>query len=236
MKKRIIALAAIMAVSVMLTACTSADDVNSVLGGGNTTTAAQQGNNGDANTTEAEKEAPSKFTHGTVSDDSYSSDLFGIEAEFDDSWTVYSDEDLADQNSISDMSDESINKVLDKTATAYEFMAAIESGSNVNIVIENLNLTNKGKTIEADKYIDMALPNLKSGLESVYESVTVNKDSVEICGKTLPCIKAEISQNGMSAKEVQIPVVSGTYVAIITFTALDDNDLSTLMSAFKSVG
>lgn len=236
MKKRILALAALMTVSVMLTACTSTDDVNNKLNGGNTTTSAQQANTEAANTTEEKKETPSQFKHGTVTDTSYSSSFLGIEADFSDGWEIYGDDELADLNKISDMSDENINKILDSTAVAYELMAGIESGSNVNIVIENLNLTNGGKTTDPENYIDMALPNLKSGLEGVYDSVTVNKDKVNICGKDMTCIKAEISGNGITASELQIPVINGTYAAIITFTALTDDDMNTLMSAFKSIG
>lgn len=212
MKKKILALGALMTVSIMLTACTSADDVNNKLG--------------------EEK----SFTHGTLTETSYTSDLFGIEMEFGSGWTAMTDEEMAEQNQIDDMTDESMNEALDSKATVYEMMANIESGSNVNIVIENLKITNNGNSITAEKYMELALPNLKTGLTSTYGEATADIGTVEICSKTMPCINAEISNSGVTLHETLIPVIKGNYAAVVTLTALDDDDMNTLINAFKSIG
>lgn len=232
MKKRTLALAVLMAVSVMFTACTSSDDVKDKLGEVNNPSSTQ----GEADKKDDDSDKKdAKYEHGKISDSSYTSSFFGFKAEFDSSWTVLSDDDMADTNNIDDMSDENVNKVLDKSAVLYEMMASIESGSNVNIVIENLNVTNNGKSVTADEYITLSIDGLKSSLASSYEEASADKSTTSFCGKDVPCIKAEVTASGISAKEVLVPIVEGNYVAVVTFTALDDDDLNTLMGAFKAV-
>ncbi len=249
MKKKILALISAAAIALTFTACTRSNDVQNALEGGNKTNnevnnnsdnnSNNDDNNSDDKTKEEEKE-PEKndegFKHGENTDSSYKSSFLNIEVEYGDDWTTYDDEYMASQNNIEDMSDENVNKVLDQSGVLYEMMAKLESNSNVNIVIENLNLTNGGKSLSAEEYLEAALPNLKTSLASTYEDAEVDMSTTTICGKELPCIKGSISSGEVSANEILVAVSSGKYIAIVTFTTLSDDDFNTLASAFKSIG
>ncbi len=177
-----------------------------------------------------------KFQHGENTDSGYKSSFFNIEVEYGDGWTTYDDEYMASQNSISDMSEENVNKALDESGMLYEMMVMMESKSNVNIVVENLNLTNGGKSLSGKEYLEASLPNLKDSLAATYGDATVEMSTTTICGKEMDCIKGSISSGGVSANEILVAVSSGKYVAIITFTTVSDDDFNTLASAFKSIG
>lgn len=83
---------------------------------------------------------------------------------------------LAQTNFISDTSDENAQKALNKNAVLYEMVAAAETASNVNIVIENLNITNGGKPLTAEEYIDMVIGNLESQFKEALVAVDVETE------------------------------------------------------------
>ncbi len=249
MKKKILVLAIAAAMALSLSACTNTKDVEDAINGGNNNVSTQDNNNSNnnnkddsSNKTEEEKTEPEKtdeevsFKHGTNNDSGYKSDIFNIEIAYGDGWTYYTDEDLAGQNSIDDMSDENLNKALNEKAVVYEMMALLPSNSNINIVVENLNVTNRGESLTGEEYLNLAFPNLKSSIEASYEEASAEISTTTLCGKEIPCVKVNISSGGVTANEVLVAVPGGNYMATITITFVDEADFDTIASAIKSIG
>ncbi len=254
MKKKILAVISAAAMALSFSACTSSEDVENAINGGNNNISTENNNNNNNNNnssnkteeeekkTEEEKTEPENnnqkaaFQHGKNTDSGYKSSFFNIEIEYGDDWTYYDDDYLASQNGADDMSDESINEVLDKNAVIYEMMASLPSNSNINIVVENLNITNGGKSLTGEEYLNLAFPNLKSTIVSSYEDASAEISTTTICGKEMPCVKVEISSDGLTANEVLVAVPGGNYMATVTITFIGEEDFNTIASAIKSIG
>lgn len=177
-----------------------------------------------------------KFVHGAVSGTTYTSSFLGLEAAFGDGWTILTDEELAGTNNIGDMSDENANKALDTNAVLYEMMAAKNESTSVNIVIENLNLTNNGKALSEEEYADLSAKNLKAQFEAVgFTDVELDKAAVGFMGKEMTCLNVKLTNEGKDIYEKLFPVSNGAYMGIITFAAADENELTEMMSLFKGV-
>lgn len=159
-----------------------------------------------------EVETNGGFAHGKQEGNTYISEFLGLKVEFDDGWTIQTDETLAQTNFISDMSDENTQKALERNAVLYEMVAAAETASNVNIVIENLNITNGGKPLTAEEYIDMVIGNLESQFKEALVDVDVEteKSTTDFLGSEAACINIKIATGGTSAFSKDDPVKQGS--------------------------
>ena len=228
MKKKIL-LSLILSASMLLSACSLV--INDKVGDSDGDKASSSDSAKPEDTKKEEETL--KFVHGKVEEHSYSSDFLGLHPELGEGWTLYTDEQLAKQNSISDMSEENVNKALDKTGALYEIMASQENNENFNITIENLNVTNNGKTVSADEYLKLSLPTLKNSLKSGYDDSTADIDKVTFMGKETGCIKAEVTKGELKAYLVIVPVMKGNFVALITFTAFTAESAESMVAVFK---
>ncbi|MCM1168005.1 MAG: hypothetical protein NC401_18640 [Ruminococcus sp.] len=182
-----------------------------------------------------ESGAAAGFVHGTQNGNSYTSEFLGIKADFSADWTVQSDAELAATNGIADMSDENANSALDTNAILYEMYASTETNANVNIVVENLNVTNNGKSVTAEEYIDLSIGGLETSLKESYDSVEVEKSTVNFLGSEMPCINTKLGLQGVEAAQKLIPISKDAYIAIITFTGWDEEEISSMLDAFKAL-
>lgn len=255
MKKKI--LAVLVCAAVMLTTACGKSEVNSNPTGGSSnesssklpdssTASSDDGSSSDSSSSSESEvsspapesstpEADSKFAHGKQDGNTYTSKFLGIKAEFADGWTLMTEDVLAQYNGIDDMSDENVNKVLDTNAMSYELMAAKDTVTNVNIVIENLNLTNGGKSISAEDYIDAVLPNLEAQFKAAAENVEVKKSTASFLGSEVACINTKLTVEGVDKAQCVIPISKGAYIANITFTGVSEAEVTSVMNRFKSM-
>lgn len=180
-------------------------------------------------------ETNGKFAHGKMDGNVYTSEFLGFKAEFADGWMLMTEDVLAQYNGIDDMSDENVNKVLDTNAMSYEMMAAKDEVTNVNIVIENLNLTNGGNLISAEDYIDAVLPNLEAQFKAAAENVEVKKSTASFLGSEVACINTKLTVEGVDKAQCIIPMSKGAYIANITFTGVSEAEVTSVMNRFKSM-
>lgn len=178
----------------------------------------------------------SGFVHGKQGEKTYISAFLGLKAEFADGWTMQTEEVLAAANGIADMSDENANSALDKNAILYELIAALDDTHNVNIVIENLNLTNGGKSLTAEEYIDLAI----GGVESQFKAqgiteVSAEKSTASFLGSEAACMNTRLANEGRVLYQKMFPVSRGGYMGIVTFTSSSEEELNAAIDMFKSV-
>ncbi|MDE6579855.1 MAG: hypothetical protein K2K41_04905 [Ruminiclostridium sp.] len=131
------------------------------------------------------------------------------------------------------MSEENVNKALEKKGVLYEIMASQENNENFNIVIENLNVTNNGKTVSGEEYLKLSLPTLKTSLKSGYDESSADIDKVTFMGKETACIKADVTKEELHAYLIIVPVIKGNYAALITFTAFSAESAESMIAVFK---
>ena len=231
MKKKIF-LSLILSASMLLSACSFV--VNDKVGSSDDDKASSSDSAKPQDSQEeTEKEEETlKYVHGKVEEHSYSSDFLGLTPKLDESWTLYTDEQLAKQNGISDMSEENVNNALEKNGVLYEIMASQENNENFNIVIENLNVTNNGKTVSGDEYLELSLPTLKNSLKSGYDESSAEIGKVTFMGKETGCIKAEVTTGELKAYLIVVPVMKGNFAALITFTAFTAEGAESMVAVF----
>ncbi|MCM1165347.1 MAG: hypothetical protein NC299_12250 [Lachnospiraceae bacterium] len=182
-------------------------------------------------------EVSGAFTHGVWDGNTYTSPLIGLKAEFTDEWTPVEESVLAAQyNGISDMSDANANAALETNAILYELMANTEKALNMNIVVENLNVTNNGNSLTADEYIDLSIEGLRSSFTAQgIEKVEVEKTTVSFIGGSAPCVSSRLESNGQVLYQKLIPLSRDTYMCSVTFTASTEEEIISAMSMFTAI-
>lgn len=134
------------------------------------------------------------------------------------------------------MSDENANKALDTNAVLYELMAGTEAVANMNIVIENLNITNGGKSLTGEEYIDLAIGNIEASFKATgIEDVEAEKSTVNFLGSETACISTKLSSGGQEMIQKMVPISRGAYMGIITFSGASEDEITSAMSMFKSI-
>ena len=223
MKKKIITI--LVCAAVMLTTACDKSGISST----STSSSSSESSN--------ESKTEGGFAHGKQDENTYISEFLGLKVEFDDGWTMQTDEVLAQTNFISDMSDENAQKALNKNAVLYEMVAAAETASNVNIVIENLNITNGGKPLTAEEYINMVIGNLESQFKETLVAVDVEteKSAADFLGSEAACINIKVTTGEQVLYQKMIPLSRGAYMGVISFSGASGEEISSAMSMFKSL-
>lgn len=178
-----------------------------------------------------------KFSHGTAEGLVYTSDYLEFKAELAEGWEFAADSDLAQANGVDDMSDDNAAKALKSRGVLYEMMAAKDNGtSNVNLVIENLDVTQLGRKLTSEQYVDLALPSITSQYSAAgLTDVEAEKSSVSFLGSETACINTTVRNDGSELHQTMIPVNKGSYMLIVTFTAPDTDGISAQLEMFGSI-
>lgn len=181
-------------------------------------------------------EANGKFVHGKFDGNVYTSEFLGFKAEIDSNWTIYTDDMLAQTNGVDDMSDEKLNEALDVNGMAYEMMALSGEIANVNITVQNVDVTNGGTTLTADEYVDLMLTIIGDQFKALgLNLIGAEKATVNFLGKDTVCLSTKVSNQGIEMVQNAFMISKGKYLATITFTAADDAGLTALVNTFKAL-
>ena len=177
------------------------------------------------------------FSHGTQDSAVYTSEFLGLKAEFTEDWSITADSDLAQVNGIDSMSADNTATALKTNGMLYEMMAAAgDNSSNVNITIENLNVTNLGRSLTAEQYVDAAFNSIKNQYAAAgITDVEAEKSTVSFLGIETACIKTTLKNDGAELRQMMIPVSKGTYMGVIALTAPDEDGVNAQLEMFKSL-
>lgn len=153
--KKIIALTLAALMLICFTACGVKDAVNDAVEG--------------AIENMAEK-ANEDITRGAVSGNTYTSEYSGISFTKPDTWTYSDDETLASllNQSMDSIDMNDISKTLAESGTVYDMMVSdAETGSNLMVLYENMDVTNAGNAMSAQEYLDTLKTQLpaQSGMD-----------------------------------------------------------------------
>lgn len=175
------------------------------------------------------------YVHSTVEGNKFSSTMFGLTAEFDDSWNFAADDELAAMNEVSDMSAENTASVFNSKGILYDMYAATENGSNISIIVEDLSKSNNS-SLDEQGYVDISYPPLQSQLEAQGFTVdNIEKTKVTFAGKETPCIKMDLSLMGISIYEYQVCKKAGQYMGVITITGMSKEETEELAGKFATL-
>lgn len=166
------------------------------------------------------------FKHGTVSTGAYTSEFLGIKIQGGSDWTMMTDADLAKGNSISDMSESSIQSVFDNGRYITEMMITKTDGSSINITVQD---NEKTLSVSEKEYFTDGIDLIKAQFDAAGYACDAKKGSVKFLGKSTDCIELSLTVSGTTVHEIQIPIFKSHYTASITFGSLNKSDLQSFV-------
>ena len=243
MKKKLLALALALGMLLSLAACgaekTPTGTVEPL------ESSAPTADTGDTPTADVPSDEPTApaddgpdYEFGSMTGGVYKNDFLGIGCTLDESWTYYSDEEIANLNGlvIDSMDDEEIAETLRSSSVIYDMYAMAESGLvTMNIVFENLGVL-YGTALDTAGYVDIAISNLGDALTSAgYSDVNCEKTTVDFCGETCDAIDITGVLSEMTVYEKLICMKRGNYIAVITLASFGEDVTADLAALFYSL-
>lgn len=192
----------------------------------------------ESSTTESTPESGG-FVHGVISEHSYTSEFLGIKAEFAEDWELQNDVELAYNNGIDDVSPENIEKALRENEVFFELRARSEVTMNVQITVEDINVTNGGKSIDAGEFVDIVLEGMEETeamyKDQGYEEIEIVKSSTTFLGSELPCVSTSVAKKDKTLRQMLVPLCNGRYIAAIIFSGANEDEIKTVMDMFSKI-
>lgn len=182
-----------------------------------------------------EERAPEKkaFSFGKINGQNYESDYLGIGCTLDESWKLYTEEEVMELNG-ADFSSigEDINEYFKNGMVAFDMYAIHENMTDsVNVLIEPTDIDALGMTM--DEYMDLSADKLfASEFAQILSNLTTEKGVVEIGGKEIPALLVEGSGNGLSVYETVALVKLDDCIVAITVATFNENSCEDVLSQF----
>ena len=178
------------------------------------------------------------FEAGTIDGDVYSSDVTGLTFKLGENWVFLDDEGIEELTGmVQDMSDdEKMKETMSQGASIYDMYAMTTDGSGrtVNITVEDLGAL-YGTILDESKYIDIAIDQLKPGLESIGATdVVVETASYTIAGTEHNGIHSVATMQGLNLCQQLVCIKEGRYMYNITCSATSEEDAASIMAMFSA--
>ena len=179
-------------------------------------------------------EGTAELTRGTVTGSRYESSFLGIGCELDESWHVFSDEELAELMNVgvemySDP--EKYRSLIESADVLQDFNASDGSGASVNIVFQKLS--GASRLVDEDQYRDLSASALETTFtDAGLSNVAVVKNEIDLVGVTRPGTLATGTMYGLGFYSQQIYIKGSGYMAIITISSFHEEDIAALTGCF----
>lgn len=180
-----------------------------------------------------------KYTKSTVDEDSgkFTSEFLGIGADFDTEEWMFLNDTLASYNG-GKTSEEDLRAILESGSVTnsmiYEMFVGKESGTNINIVIQNSKVAGG---FSEEGYIDISLDGIEEELEKdgTMENPKAEKKNISFAGANHYCMDVSGESDGMELHERLICIKVGDYMGIVTITSLSTAERDEITKMFYAV-
>lgn len=177
------------------------------------------------------------FESGSTTSGTYKSDFLGITCTFDETWTIASNEELAQLAGLmsEQLDNQAVTSALESGNTVYDLYASGDEGRlSANIVFQKLNAVSG--LIDAKSYIEYTKDQVAQALEqSGFTDVVCTPGTRDFVGQTADSLVINASINGVTFYEEMICLKKGDYLAAVTVSSLVDNELDTLFAMFTAI-
>lgn len=165
---------------------------------------------------------------GTISGNTFKSELFKIQAEIGDDWVFGSDAEVAEINGMTGSSAADFENAIKNNSVFNAVYARKSTGSNFIISVPNPDILGS-ITISEKAYIDAIF----EGLKSMDGNATVS--TVTFAGKTHQTIRLTNSSMGITFRQCLVFIKGEQHMCMITFTCFTDDEIDEVMSWFTSL-
>lgn len=170
---------------------------------------------------------------GSILDNIYLNRHFGITCCFDSDWSVFDEAALLELNECA--SADELLASIDTGAAPFDLYATAPDGvSSVNIVLQKMP-SDIGELLSEESYLDMALADLESSIESMgAQNLKLETSKLLFAGKEHACVYVQFEYYGYTFYETLIVLRAGDYTAIVTASSIGDNLTLDFLSAFTA--
>ena len=191
----------------------------------------------ESDTSAGTDEGEDSFELGSSAGNVYTNRFLGIGCKLDESWSFYTDEQIAELNGrVGEMMNEDYSKIWEKADIIYDMYVADGHGDSININITNMGIAN-GLIYSEDNYAKQSLEQMPKAFESSGLEITGSEvTTATLAGAQHAAIDLTLDYGGVTIYERIVCIKKGVYMACVTFTVLDKADLATLFESFYAVG
>lgn len=242
MRKYIVLLSLLLAL--VLTACGSADTAapdrgtvqpgfdSAIPGEVQTGTDGDTADNADNDTADDAAEPTSGSVNGGV----YTSTFAGVGCALDDSWTFYTDEQIAALNGLltSQSDSDDLRALLENSDAVYDMYASSTNGlMTMNVVFQNLGLLGTG-LVTAQDYVELSVEQLPDALTAYgFTDVEAAVTAADFAGQTdCPAIDISAKLGDTTMYEQLICLKTGSYIYCVTLCSFTENVTADMAALF----
>ncbi len=244
MNKRILALCLVMVLLFSLAACS---------GGGNsnpttftdlpTTDEPIESGTAPVLSESAGTEAPAESTediglsYGSVADGAYTNTFVGIGCALDDTWTVATEEELAQLNGLvaDTISDENFSEMIKQNGNVVGFYALRNDGASLNLSIEDIGPL-ASIIVDEYTYCDIAMNSVETALNSSgYSNITIETVTVQLAGEAHAALSITGEYGGLPVYEKVVAIKCGDYIACLTVACFNEDITGDLLALFYAL-
>lgn len=175
---------------------------------------------------------------GSVNGGVYTSAFAGMGCALDDSWTFYTDEQIAQLNGLltSQSSSEDVKTRLESTSGVYDMYAASTDGLlTINVAYQNLGLL--GSDVTAQEYAELSSQQLPDALTSYgFTDVEAAVTSGDFAGHTAcPAVAITAKLGDTTLYERMYCVKTGSYLYCVTLSSFTEDVTEAMAELFYGI-
>ena len=184
-------------------------------------------------TTEGNQEEKPEFSLGDTTGSTYTNDFLGISCTLPEGWVFYTDEQIKEQNNITEnYLDEEVIEQLKKASIVYDMIAKnMTDGSNINVTMEKLN-ADQIEDLNIKDILEAQIDTIKSTYANIgYTDVQVEYQKLTVDGKEFDSLKIHAKVQGLDFTGVLFAFPKGDYLANVTVCSLSADTVNSILGS-----
>ena len=184
-------------------------------------------------TTEGNQEETPEFSLGDTTGSTYTNDFLGISCTLPEGWVFYTDEQIKEQNNITEnYLDEEVIEQLKKASIVYDMIAKnMTDGSNINVTMEKLN-ADQIEDLNIKDILEAQIDTIKSTYANIgYTDVQVEYQKLTVDGKEFDSLKIHAKVQGLDFTGVLFAFPKGDYLANVTVCSLSADTVNSILGS-----
>lgn len=183
-----------------------------------------------------------EFQTGTIENNTYSNEFFGIGCQLDDTWKVLNEEEIAERSGlvVDTMEegglDDSMRTAMENGSVVFDFFAQKKDNTAaINITVGNIGVL-YGAALTEEGYIDATEEQMMQSVETIgYENVTTEKTTITLAGTEHAALKLTGEYSGISIYQTMVVLRKGIYVGCVAFSCGGEDFADDLITLFYAL-
>lgn len=184
-------------------------------------------------TTEGTQEEKPEFSLGDTTGSTYTNDFLGISCTLPEGWVFYTDEQIKEQNNITEnYLDEEVIEQLKKASIVYDMIAQhMTDGSSINVTMAKLN-ADQLEDLNIKDILEADIDAIKSTYANIgYTDVQVGYQKLTVDGKEFDSLKIQAKFLGQTFSSVLFAFLKGDYLANVTVCSLSADTVNSVIGS-----